>query len=148
MLTDRSNCPINRTVEMLGDRWSLLILRDMAMLEHRTFRSLLTGSREGISPSTLSSRLRELERLGLIEKNAAPTGHQGRYTLTDRGVELVPLLFELARVGSILDPTTEATAPGVEQLYGNPDGIAAFTRVVRDREEALRKQPLDVAAGA
>lgn len=144
MLTNRSTCPINRTVEMLGDRWSLLILRDMAMLEHRTFRSLLTGSREKISPSTLSSRLRELERLGLVAKAPAPIGHQGSYALTDDGVGLVPLLFELARVGSLLDPTTEATAPGVEELYGDPAGIEAFTGEVRRREQTLR----DEAAGA
>lgn len=142
MLTNRSSCPINRTVEMLGDRWSLLILRDMAMLEHRTFRSLLTGSRENISPSTLSSRLQELERLGLVTKAPAPIGRQGRYTLTESGVEMVPLLFELARIGSLLDPTTETTAPGVERLYGDPEGIRAFTDEVRHRERALAVQPV------
>lgn len=114
----------------------------MAMLEHRTFRSLLTGSQEGISPSTLSNRLRSLENLELIERAPVPIGHQGRYTLTEDGVALVPLLFELARAGSFLDPSTEATAPGVEDLYGDSEGIAAFTESIRAREEALRNTPI------
>lgn len=144
MHINRSRCPINHSVELLGDKWSLLVLRDIAMLENRTFRALLRGSQEGISPAVLSTKLRGLVDLGFIDRAEVSRGKQGRFTLTDKGVDVVPLLFELARLGSVMNPTTEVTAPGVEQLYGNSAGIEAFTHAVRERERELRRLPVNV----
>lgn len=134
MQANRSSCPINRGVEFLGDRWSLVILRDMVFLGHRGFRELQVNSREEITPSTLSSRLKSLEEAGLIDKSDVPRGHQGSYTLTEAGVQLVPLLFELAHIGSILDPHTDSTAPRFEGWYGDHDKIAAYMDELRLRE--------------
>lgn len=132
----RSDCPINRGVELLGDTWSLVVIRDIAFCGHRSFRELLTGSREGISPPMLSRRLAHLVESGLLTKKPAPRGAQGRYCLTEAGIQLIPLLFELARVGSMLDPTTSSTEPRFEGWYGDEDKINAFM-------DELRKGHLD-----
>lgn len=134
MQANRSNCPINRGVEFLGDRWSLVILRDMIFVGHRGFRGLLANSREGITPSTLSARLKALERAGLISRADVPRGHQGSYTLTEAGIQLVPLLFELAHIGSILDPLTDSTEARFEGWYGDHDKIGAYMEELRVRD--------------
>lgn len=105
--TPRSACPINRALEMVGDQWSLLILRDIAMYDRRSFRDLLTGSDEGISAPVLSRRLADLTAAGFLSKSDVARGKQGRYSLTERGLATIPLLVELGRLGRILDPSTE-----------------------------------------
>src|SRR5262245_36402356 len=127
----RSKCPINRGVEMLGDPWSLVILRDIIFCGNRSFRELLTKSQEGITPSTLSRRLSDLVEMGMLTKEDVPRGMQGSYSLTENSISLVPLLFELAAVGSMLDPTTETTVPQYEGMYGHPHQIAAFQDELR-----------------
>lgn len=134
MQANRSSCPINRGVEFLGDRWSLVIIRDMVFLGHRGFRELLAGSREGITPSTLSARLKSLEHAGLIDKAEVARGHQGSYTLTEAAIQVVPLLFELAHIGSILDPSTDSTEPRFEGWHGDHDKISGYMDELRDRE--------------
>lgn len=127
----RSKCPINRGVEMLGDPWSLVILRDVIFCGYRSFRELLTKSMEGITPPTLSRRLTDLVEMGMLTKEDVPRGVQGSYSLTEKSIALVPLLFELAVVGSMLDPTTETTVPQYAGMYGHPDQIAAFQDELR-----------------
>lgn len=129
--TPRSSCPINRGVELLGDHWSLLILRDMAFWGYRSFRELLTNSREGITPATLSKRLSGLVDVGLLTKQSAPRGAQGLYSLTEQSIQLVPLFFELARVGGVLDPTTESTEKRFDGWYGDNDKIHAYMDELR-----------------
>lgn len=129
--TPRSSCPINRGVELLGDHWSLLVLRDMAFSGRRTFRELLTNSREGITPPMLSNRLVSLVEIGLLSKEPAPRGARGRYSLTERGIQLVPLFFELARTGAMLDPTTETTEKRFEGWYGDQEKISAYMDELR-----------------
>ena len=102
----RSSCPINRTLEMVGDQWSLLILRDIAMHDRRSFRELLTGSDEGISAPVLSRRLADLTASGFLTKEKVSRGQQGRYSFTALGLDTMPLLIELGRLGRIIDPTT------------------------------------------
>lgn len=109
----RSDCPINRSLEMLGDRWSLLILRDIVLHDRRSFRELLTGSEEGISAPVLSRRLADLVETGFLTKNEVTRGKQGRYSLTERGLATVPLLIELGRLGAHIDPSTAHNAPKV-----------------------------------
>ena len=107
----RSNCPINRSLEMLGDRWSLLILRDIILHNRRSFRDLLTGSEEGISAPVLSRRLGDLVAAGFLTKSDVSRGKQGQYSLTERGLATVPLLIELGRLGACIDPSTSHNAP-------------------------------------
>lgn len=124
----RSNCPINRSLEMLGDRWSLLILRDIVLHDRRSFRELLTGSEEGISAPVLSRRLTNLVEAGFLAKNEVTRGKQGRYSLTEQGLATVPLLIELGRLGAHIDPSTAHNAP---RFGADPDDLTRRIAVLR-----------------
>jgi DNA-binding HxlR family transcriptional regulator len=91
----RSACPLNTSVEMLGDRWSLLVIRDMMLLGYRSFKEFL-NSHERIATNILADRLRRLEGFGIIE--SAPDPADGRkliYSLTQKGLDLAPVLTEM-----------------------------------------------------
>ncbi|MFZ0799565.1 MAG: helix-turn-helix domain-containing protein, partial [Terriglobales bacterium] len=91
----RSECPLNTSVEMLGDRWSLLIIRDMMLRGFRTYKEFL-GCYEGIATNILAERLRRLVAYGII--TAAPDPSDGRkliYKLTAKGIDLAPVLTEM-----------------------------------------------------
>jgi DNA-binding HxlR family transcriptional regulator len=94
-LSRRSGCPLNASVEMLGDRWSLLIIRDMMLLGRRTFKEFL-GSYEGIATNILTDRLRRLECYGIITTGPDPSdGRKLIYKLTPKGLDLAPVLTEM-----------------------------------------------------
>lgn len=119
MISDpRSACPINRTLEVVGDRWSLLILRDVMLHDRRSFRELLTGSEEGISAPVLSRRLSDLVEAGFLTKTEVSRGRQGRYSLTELGLATVPVLVELGRLGRRIDPDTQDRSPELADLDG------------------------------
>jgi DNA-binding HxlR family transcriptional regulator len=91
----RSGCPLNASVEMLGDRWSLLVIRDMMLLGYRSFKQFL-NSHERIASNILTDRLRRLEAYGII--GSAPDPADGRklvYSLTQKGIDLAPVLTEM-----------------------------------------------------
>lgn len=91
----RSGCPLNASVEMLGDRWSLLIIRDMMLLGRRTFKEFL-DSYERPATNILSDRLRKLEAFGIIRTERDPTdGRKLIYLLTSKGMDLAPVLTEM-----------------------------------------------------
>src|SRR3954467_8589322 len=84
----RSGCPINLTLEVVGDKWSLLIIRDMMFGNRRHFRELLTRSEEGISSNILADRLKTLLDQGVITRDDDPTHKQkGIYSLTEQGID-------------------------------------------------------------
>jgi len=79
----RSGCPINLTLEMLGDRWSLIVIRDILVGNRRHFRELLTQSEEGIASNILADRLHRLVDAGLLSRSDDPTHRQKAvYSLT------------------------------------------------------------------
>ncbi|MBI3664124.1 MAG: helix-turn-helix transcriptional regulator [Acidobacteria bacterium] len=91
----RSGCPLNASVEMLGDRWSLLILRDMMLRGFRTYKEFLK-SHEGIATNILADRLRKLEAHGIITTKRDPAdGRKLIYLLTAKGIDLAPVLTEM-----------------------------------------------------
>lgn len=91
----RSGCPLNASVEMLGDRWSLLIIRDMMLLGRRTFKEFL-GSYERPASNILADRLHRLEAYGIIRAKRDPTdGRKLIYLLTSKGIDLAPVLTEM-----------------------------------------------------
>jgi DNA-binding HxlR family transcriptional regulator len=91
----RSGCPLNASIEMLGDRWSLLIIRDMMLRGSRTFKEFL-GSYEKIATNILADRLRRLESSGIITTQPDPTdGRKLIYLLTPKGIDLAPVLTEM-----------------------------------------------------
>ena len=103
----RSGCPINMTMELLGDRWSFVVLRDVMFGGWTRFRELHTNSLEGIASNVLASRLAKLTDAGLLERRPHP-GHKQKvdYTLTEAAIQLVPVIIELGAWGSRHLPTT------------------------------------------
>jgi DNA-binding HxlR family transcriptional regulator len=98
-LPRRSPCPITCTLDLIGDRWTLLIIRDMMFLNKQRFEEFLE-SPEGISTNILASRLKLLEELGLVEKQTY-SNHSRRmnYQLTAEGKSLRPVLKVMAAWG-------------------------------------------------
>jgi len=91
----RSPCPLNASVEMLGDRWSLLIVRDIMIRGFHTFQQFL-DSDEKIATNILADRLRKLEQSGIIKTSRNPAdGRKLTYSLTRKGIELAPVLAEM-----------------------------------------------------
>ncbi|HWD61211.1 MAG TPA: helix-turn-helix domain-containing protein [Humibacter sp.] len=104
----RSGCPINLSLEVFGDRWSLVIIRDLMFGDRRHFNELLAGSEEGIASNILSDRLKRLVRLGMVTKRQDPTHKQKSiYSLTEISIELVPVLALLGAWGRRHLPVTE-----------------------------------------
>lgn len=88
-------CPVSATLERVGDRWSLLIVRDMMIRGFRNFREF-QNSGEGIATNILASRLKKLEKDGIIEpKEDASDGRKVNYRLTQKGIELAPVVLEM-----------------------------------------------------
>jgi DNA-binding HxlR family transcriptional regulator len=91
----RSGCPLNASVEILGDRWSLLIIRDMMLRNFHSYKEFLE-SHEKIATNILADRLRNLERRGIITTERDPSdGRKVIYTLTAKGIDLAPVLTEM-----------------------------------------------------
>jgi DNA-binding HxlR family transcriptional regulator len=104
----RSGCPINLTLEVVGDKWSLLVIRDMIFGNRRHFRELLTKSEEGIASNILADRLKRLTEQGIVSKADDPTHKQKSiYSLTEKGIELLPLLAQMSVWGRRHLPVTE-----------------------------------------
>lgn len=92
----RSTCPINCSLELVGDKWTLLIMRDMLLHNKRTFKEF-SSSDEGIATNILSNRLAMLEEHGIITKNKMPDNRRVNiYAPTNRGLDLIPIVLELA----------------------------------------------------
>ncbi|MDT8760143.1 helix-turn-helix transcriptional regulator [Sphingomonas psychrotolerans] len=103
----RSGCPINLALEVLGDRWSLVIIRDMMFGNRRHFRVLLRESMEGIASNILADRLKRLEAAGLISRADDPSHKQKTlYSLTEKAIQLVPLLVTMGAWGRKHLPVT------------------------------------------
>ena len=95
----RSGCPISSTLDVVGDKWTLLIIRDMLIKHKKTFRDI-SKSDERIAPSILSARLKLLESIHLIFKTkTAENKKENIYLLTDKGVELTPIIIEFTLWG-------------------------------------------------
>lgn len=96
----RSDCPINLTLEQIGDRWSLIVLRDVIFEDRRSYGTLLEQNKEGIATNILASRLKHLTAAGLLTRSPDPNHRQkGIYSLTEAAIQLVPLLAHLAAWG-------------------------------------------------
>jgi len=96
----RSGCPLSYTLDFFGDRWSLLIVRDMVMSEKSTYGEFLS-SEEKIATNILADRLNMLENCGFITKQVAPDKKSKFvYQLTEKGITLVPVILEISLWGS------------------------------------------------
>ncbi len=110
-MDQRSGCPINLAVEVLGDRWSLVVLRDIMFGNFRTYRELHGNSLEGIATNILAARLKHLSEEGFVTAAADP-GHKQRtiYSLTEKAIQLVPVMAQLGAWGARYLPATPQLA--------------------------------------
>lgn len=131
--THRSGCPINLSVEVFGDKWSLVILRDMMFGNRRHFRELLTGSLEGIASNILADRLRRLVAEGVLSKADDPSHKQKSiYSLTEMGIDLLPVFVVIGTWGCKWLPVSEELSIRAQLLdEGGPDMWVAFMEELR-----------------
>ena len=131
----RSGCPINLTLELLGDRWSLLVIRDIMFGDRRHYRELLLNSEEGISSNILADRLKTLLDRGIVTRTDDPTHKQKAiYTLTEQGIELLPILAQIGSWGGKYLPVTRELGVRAQLLAdGGPRMWEAFMDELRER---------------
>lgn len=136
--TRRSGCPISCSLDLLGDKWSLLIVRDMVMLRKHYFKEFL-ASAEGIATNILTDRLNRLEGGGIISKQPDPENRrQIVYTLTEKGVALIPVLVELMSWGKIYAGTTSV---GRDKARRMQQDRRYKQRVIRELTEGCTSTP-------
>lgn len=135
----RSGCPINLTLEILGDKWSLLVIRDMMFGNRRHFRELLHGSQEGIASNILADRLKRLLAQGVISRRDDPSHKQKAiYSLTERGVELLPIFAHIGAWGRRYLPVSEELSIRAQLLEeGGPAMWERFMRELRAEHVGL-----------
>lgn len=120
----RSDCPISFSLDYLGDKWVLLILRDLIFTDKATYGDFLL-SKEKIATNILADRLKLLEANGFITSAASPEKkNKFIYSLTQKGIDLVPAIIELTLWGSKYNP------PGNEEL---------IKRLEKDKEGTIRQ---------
>ena len=132
-MSERSGCAINLTLEVIGDKWSLLVIRDMMFGNRRHFRELLTKSEEGISSNILADRLKTLLDQGIITRDDDPSHKQkGIYSLSEQGIELLPVLAQMSGWGFKYLPVSEELGIRAKLLSeGGPKMWAEFMDELR-----------------
>jgi DNA-binding HxlR family transcriptional regulator len=129
----RSNCPIARALDFVGDKWTLVVLRDVIMARRRYFQELLAGN-EGIASNILASRLKLLEAAGMITRRRDPA--QARrviYEPTEKALDLLPVMVELIRWGMKYDPSATAPPHFVRRLAQDRDRFIADIRAAHNQ---------------
>lgn len=118
----RSGCPINLTLEQLGDRWSLIVIRDVMLANRRSYGDLLAKNGEGIASNILADRLKRLVAAGLMTRSPDPSHRQKSiYSLTEAGIQLVPLLAQISAWGlAHTDPSAEPALRATLLAEGGP----------------------------
>jgi len=139
----RSGCPINLAVEVMGDRWSLVVLRDVMFGDRHYFRELQAGSQEGIASNILADRLRRLVDHGLLWRSADRTHRQKiRYSLTEAGVQLVPVMVALGSWGRRHMPASRELSVRAELLeQGGPELWDRFMDELREQHLGIARPP-------
>ena len=124
----RSHCPISYALDFVGDKWTLLVLRDLILARKRYFQEFLE-SPEGIASNILASRLKQLEAAGFVTRAADP-GQARRvvYAPTGKALDLLPAMLELVRWGAKYDPKTDAPPHVLKSVAKNLHGFAAEVR--------------------
>ena len=123
----RSGCPVSVSLERFGDRWALLIIRDLMVRAYRTFKEF-QGSGEGIATNILADRLRRLEAAAIIATEVDPTdGRRVNYRLTEKGIDLAPVMLELLIWGAKHEQTGASCAL-IEDMAKNRDHVLAEVR--------------------
>lgn len=128
----RSDCPISFGLDVFGDKWTLLILRDIMFYGRTRFSDF--APREDIATNILTDRLKRLQTAGIIEKRRDPErGNQNIYSVTQKGEALLPTLVEMTLWGLQYDPHTPASDAFVERLQTDKRELAReITQSIKD----------------
>ena len=131
----RSDCPISYTLDILGDKWTLLILRDIALSGKHFYKDFLQAG-EGVATNVLSDRLKMLESYGIIESEIyEKTKTMKYYSLTEKGIELIPILVELWVWGAKSDPETSVSKETLEnKLNKRKDIVREYVEKARTKD--------------
>jgi DNA-binding HxlR family transcriptional regulator len=136
----RSGCPVSVSLEMIGDRWSLLIVRDLMVRGYRTFKEFEDAG-EGIATNILADRVRKLKSTGIIVAEVdASDRRKVNYRLTQKGIDLAPVLLDLLIWGARHEKT-EASCAAIEKMAAHRE---ALLNEVRRRWECNDPRPLQV----
>jgi DNA-binding HxlR family transcriptional regulator len=131
----RSGCPVSSALDLLGDRWSLLLVRDMMVRGYRTFREFQRAG-EGIATNILADRLQKLEAGGiLLRERSAEDGRSTDYRLTAKGIALAPVMLELLIWGAHHEEN-DAPCAAIEQMERNRSETIAETFRRWERRDA------------
>lgn len=135
------HCPIDFAMNMFGDRWSLLLIRDMLFRGKRRYGDFL-NSEEGISTNILAERLKRMQCMGLVEKFPDPENRRASlYLLTDKGLDLLPILLEVIRWGLTHDDQSAVPPPVASALVGDDGSLARQARArIQGERQALLAQ--------
>lgn len=115
----RSDCPISSSLDIFGDKWSLLIVRDLMLHKTRTYGDF-TRAEEKIATNILANRLQVLEEYGIIIKLPYPDNKvKGLYKLSKKGVDLIPAVIEIALWGNIHLSDADESSPFIKELKKN-----------------------------
>jgi len=124
----RSLCPVSCALDVLGDKWTLLVLRDIIFMRKRYFREFLV-SPEKIASNILSDRLRKLETAGMVLRQPDPdNGCRIIYTVTEKGLGLVPAILELLRWGARYEVQNSKHDELIRQFDLDPQKLIAEIR--------------------
>lgn len=119
----RSNCPVNFALEIFGDKWSLLVIRDLMFFGKSSYGELLQGG-EGIATNILADRLEKLEAAQIISKSPDPENRtRVIYSLTERGIDLIPVMIEIIAWSGRYDPKTAAPKDILKQIASNRGAV-------------------------
>jgi DNA-binding HxlR family transcriptional regulator len=125
----KSDCPINYAIELFGDRWTFLIIRDL-MFKGKNHYNEFLQSEEKIATNILADRLQLLEHNGIVTKKADPThGSKWIYQLTDMGIDLLPLLIEIILWSAKYDKDTAADNEFILKAKANKEEVIAQIKV-------------------
>lgn len=130
----RSHCPINYALECFGDKWTLLIIRDLMFGDKNTYGDFLTSD-EKISTNILADRLRRLDELGIVMKRVDESNRaKGIYSLTPKGRDLLPIMLEMTAWSGKYDPQTNASETFLKSLERDKQRIILEIRAALDAD--------------
>jgi len=120
----RSSCPIASTLDILGDKWSLVIVRDMLIRGKKTYKEF-SLSEEGIATGILASRLKQLEKFGFITKRKLPENKKENiYLLTEKGIDLAPMVIEI-------------TLWADKYMKAHHPKVNSYKKIIKDKDSAI-----------
>ena len=145
--TQRSGCPVSVSLERFGDRWSLLVIRDLMVRGYRTFKEFQEAG-EGIATNILADRLRRLARAGMVVAESAESdGRRVNYRLTEKGIDLAPVMLELLIWGARHE-NTEAACGVIAEMERNREYVLTEVRRRWRERDATPFLPRFEEAGA